>query len=196
MDYKAVIFDLNGVFIQSPSLSKRVESDYKVSVDTFLPVLSQIMDKVRKPNAPDIYVDWKPHLEEWNISLSRTQFLNYWFSAEKEDKEMIMYARTLKEKGWKIFVLSNNFRERTDYYKKNFSFFNDLFNKKYISWQTGNVKPDEKCFIQILEENDLMPNNCYYFDDSEKNVDAAKKLGIRAHKYSGLDATKNILKDM
>ena len=108
---------------------------------------------------------------------------------------MINYARVLKQKGWKLFILSNNFRERTKYYMENFSFLSELFDKVYFSWQTGYVKPSEDSFTNVLRENNLDPQNCYYFDDSEKNVIAAKRLGINAHKYSGLKETMSILED-
>jgi len=193
MDKKAIIFDLNGVFIQSPPLSKRIETDYGISSEIFLPVLSNIMDIVRKPGAPNMYSLWKPHLDEWDIPLSETEFLNYWFSEEKENKDMVEYANFLKKKGWIIFILSNNFKERTYYYDNHFPFLRNTFEKVYCSWQTGHIKPDEKCFTQILDTFNLDSKNCYYFDDSEKNVNVADKLGIHAHRYESLNATKKIL---
>lgn len=48
---KAAIFDLNGIFLQSPKLSDRFEKDFGVATSVFLPKLSEIMDRVRQPNA-------------------------------------------------------------------------------------------------------------------------------------------------
>ncbi|MFH0870056.1 MAG: HAD-IA family hydrolase [archaeon] len=189
---KAAIFDLNGILIQSPLLSERIRQDYGVNKEEFLPVLSEIMDEVRRPGARAMYDYWKPHLARWKIPLDQEAFLHYWFSAEKENKEMTRYALSLKKKGWKIFIFSNNFRERAAYYQANFRFIDD-FDEVFYSWKTGFVKPDERGLAQILSKYKLEPGNCYYFDDSEKNVALALKMGLHASKFESLAATKRIL---
>ncbi|MCX6815479.1 MAG: hypothetical protein NT120_01325 [Candidatus Aenigmarchaeota archaeon] len=147
---KAVIFDLNGVFIQSPLLSDRFSEKFNVSEKKFLPVLKEIMVKVRKPNAGDAFDLWKPHLNEWKVYLSREQFFDFWFSAEKEVSEMIALAKKLKAGKLRLFILSNNFAERAAYYKKKFRFLGELFEKVSYSWETGFVKPDRSAFENIL----------------------------------------------
>lgn len=190
---KAVIFDLNGVFIQSPLLSKRFESDFKVPTDKFLPVLSNIMDKVRQPGAGDLFDYWAQYFKEWNVPLDKQGFYDYWFKAETENKEMTSYARHLKQDGWRLFILSNNFKERADYYRKSFPFLNELFEESCFSFETGFVKPDERCFTSILQKYRIQPTSCFYFDDSEKNIAVANKLSIHAYKFEGLEQVKMIL---
>lgn len=180
---KTIIFDLNGVFIISPRLSDRFEKDFGVKIEDFLPALSGIMDQVRKPNAVNIYSLWKPYLKRWNISLTEAEFLDYWFNAEKENKELVDLARKLKEKGYKLVIMSNNFCERAKYYAKNFKFLDEIFEKVYYSWQTGFVKPDIRAFQLIFSDLNLKPSECLYFDDSEKNVVMANSLGIEAYIY-------------
>ena len=96
---------------------------------------------------------------------------------------MIEVAKNLKANGLKIFFLSNNLKERTNYYLENFKFISELPEKAYFSWQTGYIKPDERAYNQILNEYNLKPEECLYFDDSDKNVAVAKSLGIQAHKF-------------
>lgn len=178
---KAIIFDLNGVFIISPRLSDRFEKDFNISSDEFLPVLQKIMDKVRQPNAVSIYSLWQPYFEKWQISFSETDFLNYWFNAEKENTKLVDLANKLKDKGYKLIIMSNNFRERAEYYSKNFKFLNELFDDIYYSWQTGLVKPDVRTFDLILKDHSLKSADCLYFDDSEKNVQLANSIGIKSY---------------
>lgn len=186
---KAIIFDLNGVFIQSPRLSKRFEKDFGVSTDQFLLALKEIMNIVRKPNADDTYSYWEPYLKKWNVGLNQEGFYNYWFSAEKEVPELIEYARELQQKGIKIIILSNNFKERAGYYEKAFSFLKE-FDGLYYSWQTGYVKPDRKAYEEILEKDNLKPEECVYFDDSEKNIEVAQSIGINSYLFVNLEDTK------
>ena len=71
---KAAIFDLNGIFLQSPKLSDRFEKDFGVPVAVFLPKLSEIMDKVRQPNAGRAFDYWQPALKEWKVNFSEQEF--------------------------------------------------------------------------------------------------------------------------
>ena len=190
---RAVIFDLNGVFITSPPLSERFAKDHSVPLETFLPVLKETMRIVRLPGAPDAYSLWEPHLRSWNIRLTHQQFYDYWFSAEKPSDEMIAYTRELKTEGWHVLALSNNFRERTDFYAKTFPFMREVFDDVAYSWQTGLVKPDERCFSSLCAKHGLDPVNCFYFDDSQENVDAARRVGLLAHRFTGLVQTRHTL---
>jgi HAD superfamily hydrolase (TIGR01509 family) len=187
---KAIIFDLNGVFIQSPKLSERFLNDYKVKVEDFLPALQGIMEKVRMPNAGNAFNYWKPYLEKWDVKLSEDQFFGYWFSAETENLELTDYAVRLKNDGVKLFILSNNFVERANYYKERFPFLEEIFEKIYYSWQTGFIKPDPAAFELLLHENYLQGNECLYFDDSLKNIETAKSFGINAYEFTGIDGIR------
>jgi len=190
---EAVVFDLNGVFIQSPRLSDRFEEKFHVSGDKFYDVLQEIMPKVRKPRAEDSFNYWKPHLKDWGLNLNKEQFFDFWFSGEKEVPEMINLARKVKENGTKIFILSNNFTERAKYYDENFPFLKD-FDKVYYSWQTGFVKPDLEAYKNLLRENNLQPEQCLYFDDSAKNIKAASSLGIISYLFKDTQDLQAILK--
>lgn len=181
---KNIIFDLNGVFITSPKLSERFEKDFGVSPDEFLPALKGIMERVRKPEAAKLFTLWVQYFEKWGISFTEESFLEYYFTAEKENTDLTTLARKLKAKGYNLFILSNNFRERTKYYDENFKFLRELFKNVYYSWQTGFVKPDAQAFQLILKENSLKPEECLYFDDSEKNIEVAKELGIQAQIFN------------
>lgn len=181
---KAIIFDLNGVFIKSPKLSDRFKDDFGISEDVFLPALEEIMNKVRKPSAENLFRLWEPYFEKWGIEFTETEFLNYWFCAEKENVALVGSARNLKEKGYRLFILSNNFAERSDYYIKTFPFLTEIFEKLYFSWQTGYTKPDIRALGKVLKENELQAEECLYFDDSQKNIDVAKSLGLEAYIFN------------
>jgi HAD superfamily hydrolase (TIGR01509 family) len=193
---KAVIFDLNGVFLDSAPLSARFQRVFGVPVDSFLPALKEIMDEVRKPNAPAAFSLWKPYLEKWHVKLTEPEFFDFWFSGEHLVPEFVDYAKSLREKGLKVFVLSNNFKERTTYYRQNLSeIFKDL-DGAYFSWETGFVKPDSEAYKKILNDNGLKAEECLYFDDSDRNIEAARNLGIHAKKFEGFEDTKAEIEKM
>jgi HAD superfamily hydrolase (TIGR01509 family) len=194
---KAIIFDLNGIFIQSPKLSDRIAKDFGISPDIFLPKLSEIMNKVRQPEAGPSFNYWEPVLKEWNINLSEQEFWKYWFEVEVPSERMISFVKELKNRGIRIFILSNNFKERAEYYG-HYPWMHEIIDKAYFSWQTGFVKPDKKAWELILSENNLQPEECLYFDDQEKNIKASEETGVKAYMFTneeelGKIINKNIL---
>jgi len=189
---KAVIFDLNGIFLQSQKLSDRFEKDFGISSSVFLPKLKEIMKEVRKPNAKPAFSYWSEILEEWKIKINENKFWDYWFKGEVQSDRMIEYVKSLKEKGIKVFILSNNFKERSNFYGQ-YPWIHNVIDKVYFSWQTGFVKPDIRAWELILEENNLKGEDCIYFDDQEKNVNSAKSLGIKAFLFTNEEELEIII---
>jgi HAD superfamily hydrolase (TIGR01509 family) len=190
---KAIIFDLNGVFVTSPWLSGRFKERFGISAEQFMPALSSIMDKVRLPGAEGIYNYWRPYLQEWGVPFSEEEFREFWFSAERLNTQMVKIAEILNQKGFLLFILSNNFRERTEYYNRSFPILNSLFRKLYYSWQTGFLKNGADAYNLLLEENHLQAGECLLFDDTESNVKLAESLGIDAHIYKDIDRLRKLL---
>lgn len=189
----AVIFDLNGVFIKGPKLNEVFRDKFGISAEQFLPVLTDVMAKIRLPNADDSFKYWQPHFQKWGLEIARQDFFNLWFFSEKEVPEMIALARELKEQGLKILIFSNNFVERSEYYGRQFPFLKEIFDKIYYSWQTGLVKPDPRAFENLLTKEGLRPEECLYFDDKQENIETAKNLRIQAFLFEGANKTREIV---
>ena len=56
--------------------------------------------------------------------------------------------------------------------------FYKCFDKVYYSSRMGKRKPDENCFKQVLEENQLVPQQTLFIDDSVQHIKGAKRIGI------------------
>lgn len=192
---KAVIFDLNGIFLQSPKLSVRFEKDFGISNEIFKSKLFNIMDALRKPGAGPAFSYWKPALDEWKINLSEQEFWKYWFGAEVQSDKMISFAKSLREKGIKVFILSNNFKERAEYYG-HYPWIHEAVDKVYFSFQTGFIKPDTRAWELILSENDLKIEECLYFDDQERNLKASMSIGIQAFKFTNEEDTEKQVRNL
>lgn len=190
---KAIIFDLNGVFIQSEPLSKRAAEKFGVSEDEFWEVLKAGLKVARQPGADNAFSLWQPGLKKLGMNISEEEFYKLWLSGESVVSEFIEYAKELRKKGIRVFMLSNNFRERTEYYRKNFSEIFENTDKAYFSWETGLVKPAPEAYENIFKEHDLVAAEVIYFDDSEENIRVAGGLGIDAQKFADLDKTKEYI---
>lgn len=189
---KAVIFDLNGIFIKSKKLSGRFEKDFNIPPSVFLPKLFEIMGKIRKPNAGSAFSYWGPCLKEWNINFSEREFWNYWFKAEIPSEKMIAFAKKLKEGGIKVIILSNNFKERAFYYG-HYPWIHDAVDRTYFSWKTGFIKPDIRAWELVLSENNLKAGECIYFDNKEENLKAAENIGIKSFLFTTEDESEEIV---
>ena len=83
-----------------------------------------------------------------------------------------------------MFLLSNtneiHINKFEDDLKKNNMLiqFYKCFDKVYYSSRMGKRKPEENCFKQVLEENQLVPQQTLFIDDSIQHIKGAKSIGI------------------
>jgi len=86
---------------------------------------------------------------------------------------------------YNIYLLSNtNSIHEIAFNKmlKSLTGFNSMgvfFDKVYYSHHIGMRKPDKKIFEFILKENNLIPNETLFIDDSPQHIASAKELGIQ-----------------
>jgi len=96
---------------------------------------------------------------------------------------------------YKLFLFSNtniiHYNFYIEKFKQEFGFdFHTLFDNTYWSFKMGKRKPDLAAFSEILNMEELIPNETLFIDDSMQNIVAANRLGIKTiHLASGLDIT-------
>lgn len=65
-----------------------------------------------------------------------------------------------------------------------------LFRKKYFSNQLKVAKPNPKIFEYVLADLCIDPSKCVFIDDKKKNVDSAKKCGVKGIVFSSVEQVK------
>ncbi|MDR2134892.1 MAG: HAD family phosphatase [Treponema sp.] len=100
----------------------------------------------------------------------------------------------LRKKGRRVVCGTNtleaHFRrheERGDY---------RLFDRVYASHIMGIIKPDPAFWRFILKEEGAPPEETFFADDLAENVEAARKLGIGAHLFTGAGELAETLKSL
>jgi putative hydrolase of the HAD superfamily len=109
--------------------------------------------------------------------------VEHWYDHFKPDKAMEKFIRGLKERGYKIYLLSN---AGVDFY--NFSpSLGALayFDGGIISADVQLLKPDKEIFCALLKKFSLKPKECFFVDDMSANVEAALHLGFKGMVYTG-----------
>lgn len=114
-----------------------------------------------------------------------------WWAQMPAFSQMYDFVKELKSKGFGVFLCSNTPDEI-------YRHFDDIPALKLMdgiiaSCDYGIVKPDERLFRILLEKHSLKAEECYFIDDMQKNIDGAKKVGIKGHCYSHQNI--NILRD-
>lgn len=120
-----------------------------------------------------------------NFCLREPQYQELIIKTMKKLPEMLTpIAKTvellpkIKASGHKLYFLSNYHKELSRYIKDKYSFF-DLFDGGVFSCDVHMLKPSIEIYQYILDKYGLDPQDCLFFDDTEKNVKAAEKLGIK-----------------
>ena len=57
----------------------------------------------------------------------------------------------------------------------------DFFDKCYLSYEMGMVKPDVEIFKALLADAQVKAEECLFLDDGKKNIDTAAALGIQTY---------------
>ncbi|MES1220537.1 MAG: HAD family phosphatase [Bacteroidota bacterium] len=97
----------------------------------------------------------------------------------------INLLKKLKNK-YRTFLLSNTnsihhdeFQQRL--FKEQGVYLEDLFEKTYYSHAVKLRKPEAPIFELVLKENNLIPQETLFIDDTAMNFSEAEKLGIQVH---------------
>jgi putative hydrolase of the HAD superfamily len=56
-------------------------------------------------------------------------------------------------------------------------------------------KPDIEIYNEVLKYHNIKPENMFFTDDNQENIDAAKKTGIRAYTFKNVIKLKQDLAD-
>lgn len=95
----------------------------------------------------------------------------------------------LKEKGYRVIILSNMSKEYIEYLRQKPVY--RLIDEDLISCDVGLVKPERAMYELLLERFGLDASQTMFIDDRKHNVDAAAELGITPYQFDNLNPEKS-----
>lgn len=106
-------------------------------------------------------------------------------------EKMCPVVEALSKAGYKIYMLSNCPKWLYGFGKNvpAFRFFDGFV----VSAEYKQIKPEEDIYFTLFKKFDLVPSECFFIDDSAKNVETGIRLGMKAHCFADKDVGK--LKD-
>jgi len=199
---KNIIFDYGGVIINI---------DFKITIDAFKKLgfstieevifnrgSTKLLTQMEKGTIePDEFYNEIRRVS--NLPLTDKEIKNAWNALLLNMPEKrIQLLKKLKNK-YRIFLLSNSniihFQCYSEELKKiHHTSFNRLFDKAWFSFDLNMTKPHLGIFKYVIADAKIKPNETLFIDDSEINVEAARKVGMKGYTLLKWEEITDILK--
>ena len=184
---KNVIFDFGGVII-----SIDYHQGLKHCADLGLPHPEQLLDPYTQSGIFGDLESGKLSEEAFRKELSlmagrelswqdcQYVFLGYFKALPPQNLEML---RRLRAAGYRLILLSNTNPfmmewAMSDRFDGQGHSLREYFDKAYLSYECGLMKPDPALFSLICHREAIQPSESLFVDDGEKNTHAASLLGF------------------
>ncbi len=95
------------------------------------------------------------------------------------NEELFGYYRALRGRGLRLGILTNNVREWEPLWRSKLP-IDEIFDDVVDSAFVGMRKPEPEIYALALERLGVEAGSCAFVDDTEINVDAARRLGFHA----------------
>jgi putative hydrolase of the HAD superfamily len=120
--------------------------------------------------------------------VSLHDFSERYFAALRPNDELFAYYRSLRGRGIRMALLTNNVREWEPRWRAMLP-VDEVFELVVDSAFVGVRKPDARIYELTLERLGLPAAACAFVDDMERNVTAAAALGMRGVRHDETPAT-------
>ena len=193
---KNIIFDLGNVILK----------DYPNIVLDQVKIDKEQYESIKN----NFFADWKAldlglstlkeHLEKckfnFKIAPEVEELMLCYYKYRPFNDKVLELIKLLKEKQYKLYILSNNNKEAEKYLTELPIFKN--FDGWVFSCDYQLTKPDPKLYNILFETYNLKPEECFFIDDKQTNIEIGKKLGMNGfvldYKNDGTDALIKQLK--
>lgn len=96
------------------------------------------------------------------------------------------WIRELKNKGYKIYILSNYPKKTYDLTRKQLDFV-DNCDGALFSFEVKLIKPEAEIFNSLMSKYKIKSEETVFLDDNINNIEAAQKLGFKTIHFSSQD---------
>ena len=184
---KAIIFDMDGVILNSEPLHikvcEEILHDLKISIpenffDKYLGVANPVM--------------WKEIKEELKIEKSVEELVQLQESKTfvtirkisiTESPNLIKFLEVLKKENIPCIIASSSPQELINIIVEKLKL--ESYFKYWISAENYNTsKPDPTIFLEASKKLEISPKHCVVIEDSENGIKAAKKANMKCIAYT------------
>lgn len=183
MKIKNIIFDFGDVFINldKPATLREMQ---KLGLTELTPEMDAANKAYEKGEiSTQAFIDF---YQNHFANLTKNQLISAWNAIILDfPLHRLQFLKNLqKQATHRLFLWSNTnalHLERVQEVmgKSDYQTFLGCFEKYYFSHELGMRKPEAVCFTNILDEQNLLPEETLFIDDIADNTQAAARLGIQ-----------------
>lgn len=181
---KNIIFDMGGVLIDYNPEKALYSIFTKETADLLLkeifrnPVWS---DKDRGIIFPDDIMAMKKDVIPADIYNKVYGMVENFYPYMPPFEKMYDFIKQLKDNGYGIYLLSN---ASSDFHERRSGIpALSLFDGVIISADYKLLKPEKEIYEALYSEFSLRPEECFFIDDVQANIDGARATGMDGHCY-------------
>jgi putative hydrolase of the HAD superfamily len=184
MPVRAVLWDADGVLQHLPagweaSMRPVVEGQI-ADVPTFLAEAFELERPALLGEAS--WLDVLPRLlERWGVPHLYDDALRVWLTIVPQQDVRDLVA-ALRAEGVSCYLATNQTEHRGRYMAENLG-YDGLLDGAFWSYELGLAKPDPAFFTTILDRLGLEADQVLFVDDSLRNVEAARSVGLAAEHW-------------
>lgn len=105
----------------------------------------------------------------------------------------IPWIRELKEKGYRVYILSNWSKPAYEANLETHLRFLKEVDGAVMSYQEGVIKPDQKIYELICSRYNINPKEAVFIDDNAANIEGARAFGLNAIHFETYEQAKEEL---
>jgi len=191
---RALVFDADGVVIVPPyGFMRYCQSDpvlARADLGSFF--RGEFVRCLR--GQADLKAVLPAYLECWGWPGGVEAFLEVWFRAEHTlDHALLGRIQTLRWSGFTCYLATQQEAYRMAYLREAMG-LTATFDGTFASCELGHLKSEEDFYRKIEAKIGLEPQQIWFFDDDQGNIETARARGWRAYLYSGqADLEREIL---
>lgn len=180
MVIKAIIFDFGGVLLRTQNRQGRRKWEEKLGLEEWESEVIVFGNELgTKAQMGEISYEslWDSIGRRFNLSAQElNDFQQDFWAGDVLDSNLVDYIRSLK-KDYHIAMISNASDELRQNLKDQYCIA-DVFDLIVSSAEEHVMKPHQEIYLRTLERLGCDPAEAVFVDDSEPNIQAARKLGM------------------
>jgi putative hydrolase of the HAD superfamily len=185
-------FDLDGVLIPSQPSFQLFEREYGITPAHFREFFRGPYEQAMLGEA-DLLEALPAALEQWQWRGTAEGFAQTWFgSCSQAEPAAVDIVRLLQAQGVTCWAASNQDNRRA-VYLDSLEWLRMLFDRRFYSCELGVKKPSADYFNVIQHEAAVSPSAMLLVDDSQENVDGARRCGWCAEVCRGASDLADIV---
>ncbi|MCJ7689845.1 MAG: HAD family phosphatase [Clostridiaceae bacterium] len=192
---KSIIFDIGNVLLQFKPLDylKVIFNDDKIETLVYKEVF-QSKEWIHLDRGTLTQDDAIKAISQRNpnYEVHIKKCMDNWIDILTPIEGTVQIVNELKEKGYKLYLLSNFHSLAFENISSKYDFFK-CFDGGVISYKENFLKPETEIYTKLLDTYGLKAKECLFIDDTLLNTEAADRLGFNTIHFENYETLKEDL---